>query len=534
MFNTKYVRHVVIVIAAVIIGNFAFNKISRTVFSSDNIRSQLLRFQEVFNLVNRYYVEPPDTEKLIEGAIHGMLGELDPHTVFIPEKSLQEVTERFEGSFEGIGIEFIILNKVLTVVSPIVGGPSEAVGLLPGDRIIEIEGESTYGITEDEVQKKLRGPKGSKVQVTIRRPGEEDTFTVTITRDRIPIYSVMAAFLLEDSKTGYMYLGRFSKTTSEEIETALQKLENNGMKQLILDLRGNSGGYLDQAVKVVNKFIPGRYRVVYTKGRIPQMDEDFYSTESGTHPLFPLVVMIDHGSASASEIVAGAVQDLDRGLVVGQTSFGKGLVQNQINLHDGGAIRLTVARYYTPSGRLIQRPYDNGLADYYQEAYSDEQDRHQPDSTKKYVTLAGRTVYGGGGITPDSITTSGQITRFTYNLRRKRLFFEFGSTYAPELQEQFNDFERFNTQFQINERNIDQLKALMKKHDIEFNAEAFEKDKDYIKLLLKAEIARHLWDSEHYYRIRVTGDDEVEMAVKTMPVARKIMHLHSWQGSDSH
>ncbi|MDZ7725103.1 MAG: S41 family peptidase [candidate division KSB1 bacterium] len=492
-----------------------------------------MRFQEVFNLVNRYYVEPPDTEKLIEGAIHGMLGELDPHTVYIPEKKLQKVNERFEGSFEGIGIEFIILNKVLTVVSPIVGGPSEAVGLLPGDRIVEIEGESTYGITEDEVQEKLRGPKGSKVDVTIRRPGEEDTFEVTITRDTIPIYSVMAAFLLQDNKTGYIYLGRFSKTTAEEVENALKKLESQGMQQLIFDLRGNSGGYLDQAVKVVNKFIPGRYRVVYTKGRIPQMDEDFYSTDSGTHDMYPVVVMIDHGSASASEIVAGAVQDLDRGLVVGQTSFGKGLVQNQINLHDGGAIRLTIARYYTPSGRLIQRPYENGLADYYQEAYSDDTERNKPDSTKKYVTLAGRTVYGGGGIIPDSILTSGRITRFTYNLRRKRLFFEFGSTYGPELEEQFDGFKAFNTQFRIDDRNIEQLKALMKKHDLEFNAEAFEKDEDYIKLLMKAEVARHLWDSEHYYRIRVTGDDEVETALNAMSLARKVKQLHSWQGSDS-
>ena len=532
MFYNKYVRHVVIVIALVIIGNFAFSRLE-TAYSNDNIRSHLLRFQEVFNLVNRYYVEPPDTEKLMEGAIHGMLGELDPHTVYIPEKNLQEVNERFEGSFEGIGIEFIILNKILTVVSPIVGGPSEAVGILPGDKIIEIEGESTYGITEDEVQEKLRGPKGSKVNVTIRRPGEDEPFKVTITRDKIPIYSVMASFMLEDDKTGYIYLGRFSRTTAEEIETALDELESSGMEQLILDLRGNSGGYLDQAVKVVNKFIPGKHRVVYTKGRIPQMDEDFYSTESGTHSLFPLVVMIDHGSASASEIVAGAVQDLDRGLVVGQTSFGKGLVQNQINLRDGGAIRLTVARYYTPSGRLIQRPYENGLADYYQEAYSDDQDRNKPDSTKKYVTLAGRTVFGGGGITPDSILTSSRITRFTYNLRRKRVFFEYGSQYGPEFAEQFNNFETFNKQFQVGERNITQLKALMKKHDVEFNLEAFEKDSDYIKMLIKAEIARHLWDSEHFYRIRVTADEEVKTALLTIPTASKIMTLHSWQGSDS-
>jgi len=534
MIDNKYFKRALFVLALVLVGSVVFNKLTdRSVYSSDNVRDQLTRFQQVFGLVSRYYVEPPDNEKLITGAINGMLGELDPHTVYIPEKNLQKVTEQFEGSFEGIGIQFIIHEKVLTVVSPIAGGPSEAVGILPGDQIIEIEGKSTYGITESEVQDKLRGPKGSKVTVTIRRPGETEEFQVTITRDEIPIYSVMASFMMNDGKTGYIYLGRFSKTTSEEVEEAITKLESQGMEQLIFDLRGNSGGYLQQAFKVVDKFIPGGYKIVYTKGRTSRMNDELFSTQNGTHELFPLVIMIDHGSASASEIVAGAVQDLDRGLVVGQTSFGKGLVQNQIPLDDGGAVRLTVARYYTPSGRLIQRPYEDGLMDYYKEAYQERDSTFKPDSTKKYLTLAGRTVYGGGGITPDTILTDGNITRFTYNLRRKRVFFEFGSQYAADHRDELGDFDSYMNNFEISDEMLDEFRNILSKHEIKIDEKAFKKDIKYIKLLMKAELARHVWDSEHFYRIRLTGDEEVKQAIELIPRAGEIKTLHDWKSATS-
>ncbi|MDZ7315307.1 MAG: S41 family peptidase [candidate division KSB1 bacterium] len=504
---------------------------NRDAYSSDGVREQLTRFQEVFALINNYYVEPPDREKLITGAINGMLSELDPHSVYIPKKNLERVTEQFEGSFEGIGIEFVVLNKILTVVSPIVGGPSEAVGIRPGDQIIRIEGQSAYGITEDEVLKKLRGPAGTQVKVTIRRPSEGTEFEVVITRDKIPIYSVMAAFMLDD-RTGYIYLGRFARTTAQEVEEALQKLEKQGMKQLVFDLRGNSGGYLDQAFEVADKFIPGGYKIVYTRGRIRNSDQDFYSTDKGTHPLYPLVVLIDHGSASASEIVAGAIQDLDRGLVLGQTSFGKGLVQNQIPLSDGGALRLTVARYYTPSGRLIQRPYEeDNLVDYYNEAYSDSADARKPDSTKQYLTLAGRTVYGGGGITPDSILAPERITRFTNRLIVKRLFFEYAVDWAGRHKGAFKDFEAFKRDFKFDAAMLEEFKSLMKKHDIEFVEEAYQKDADYIALLIKAEIARQLWNSEHYYKVRITADREVEQAVRMMPEAERIKNLHSWNSA---
>ena len=534
MKNNNKVFRVTLLLAAIAGVAFVFSRFeNREAYSSDSVREQLQRFNEVFGIIDRYYVVPPDREKVITGAINGMLSELDPHSVYIPPKSLERVNEQFEAEFEGIGIEFVVLNKVLTVVAPIVGGPSEAVGLLPGDQIVKIEGKSAYGITEDDVQKKLRGKKGTKVQLEIRRPGESENFEVTITRDKIPIYSIMASFLLDDGETGYIYLGRFARTTADEVETALTKLEGLGMKQLIFDLRGNSGGYLDQAFKVADKFIPGGYKIVYTKGRTGNLNEEFISTPTSTHAMYPIVVLLDHGSASASEIVSGAIQDLDRGLVLGQTSFGKGLVQNQIPLMDRGALRLTVARYYTPSGRLIQRPYDDeNVVDYYADAYEDSVVVKR-DSTKQFSTLSGRIVYGGGGITPDSILAPDRITAFTNRLRMKRVFFEFGSNWVSNNRKKIKNYESFRDNFQIDEKMIKELKDIIEKHDVEFSQKAFDKDYDYITLLMKAEIARHMWDREHYYMVRLTGDSEVHHARELIIEAERIMNLHAWTGQQN-
>ena len=525
----KRTKRTLYTLLAIVVSVVVLNQVgSKKLYPSDNIRDQLVRFNEVFAYINKYYVEAPDNEEIVTGAIEGMLSELDPHSVYIPKKRLEKVNEEFEGSFEGIGIEFVVLNKVLTVVAPIVGGPSEAVGILPGDQIIKIEGKSAYGITEDEVQKQLRGPKGSKVKVGIRRPGQDGEFDVTIIRDKIPIYSVTASFMMDDNETGYVYLGRFAKTTSQELEDALNKLEKQGMKRLILDLRGNSGGFLDQAFEVANKFIPGGQKIVYTRGRLKNAGSDFYSTDEGTHALYPLVVMIDHGSASASEIVAGAMQDLDRGLVVGETSFGKGLVQNQIPLRDGSALRLTVARYYTPSGRLIQRPYDNeGIVDYYADAYDDSTKASKIDSTQKFHTLSGRVVYGGGGINPDEHLESEKITRFTFNLRSKRIFFEYGSTFGKKMKK-WHDYDQFHKEFKVTDAMLSDLQSLMKKHDIEMNQEAWDKDLGYIKSFMKAEVARNLWDSEHFYMVRITDDHEVQQAVQLFPKAVEIAMLNNW------
>ena len=499
------------------------------VASTNNVLKQLRRFEEVFRYVKRFYVEDADTEKIVTGAINGMLSELDPHSVYIPASKVEDVNERFQGSYEGIGIEFLIHKKMLIVQAPIVGGPSEAVGLQPGDQIIKIEGKSAYGITENEVREKLRGRKGTKVNVTIRRPGQRETFDVMITRDKIPIYSVTAEFMLTD-EVGYIHLSRFAQKTPEELWTTVRNLKAQGMRKLILDLRLNNGGYLDQAVEVADMFIPAGQKIVYTKGRIAGSNEVFYSKSNGRDVTFPLIVLIDHGSASASEIVAGAVQDLDRGLVVGETSFGKGLVQRQLPLADGGALRLTIARYYTPSGRLIQRAYDEGFMEYYMEAYEDrDTDSDTTVEKKLYSTLGGRKVFGGGGITPDVKIKSDKITVFTSNLISKRIFFEFGSRYASKHKNWAKNFNWFRDHFQISDAMMTQLRQLTAEHKIDINEEELNKDIEYIKVFAKAEIARHLWGSQKFYQIRAMGDKQLQEAVKLFPQAVELAQFHHWK-----
>jgi len=504
------------------------NLSQRFLFSADNSYDQIKRFMNVFNIVRTYYVEEVDTEKLITGAIQGMLEELDPHSVYIEPKKLKEITEQFQGSYEGIGIEFIIQNKILTVVAPIAGSPSEALGLRPGDQIVKIEGKSAYGIKEEDVQKNLKGPKGTKVTVSIRRPGIDQPFDITIVRDRIPIYSVMAKFLIDD-RIGYIYVGRFAQTTSDEVEKALKELEVQGMKSLLLDLRGNTGGYLDQAFKIADKFIGGRKMIVFTKGRIPEANEEFLSTSIATNPKLPLVILIDKGSASASEIVAGAVQDWDRGLIVGETSFGKGLVQTQLPLQDGSALRITTARYYTPSGRLIQRSYENGLWEYYAaEDESESETFASADSLKEkpiFFTSAGRKVYGGGGITPDIEVKSKRISKLTSELIFKRLFFEFGSKYAGRHPELKNKFDYFQSQFDIDESTLEEFKAFIKSKEIVFKSDEYQSDLPYVKLMIKSEVARNLWGSPAYYQTRLSGDEQVQEALKYFSRAAELSGL---------
>ena len=497
-------------------------------FSSDNSFEQIRRFMYVFNTVRSNYVEEVESPKLINGAIQGMLEQLDPHSVYIEPKKMKEVTEQFQGSYEGIGIEFIIQNKILTVVSAIAGSPSEALGLRPGDQIIKIEGKSAYGITSQEVQKKLKGPKGTKVTVTIKRPMIEEPFNITITRDKIPIYSVMAKFMIKDH-IGYIYVGRFAQTTAREFEKALRELENQGMKGLLLDLRGNTGGYLDQAFKMADKFIEGNKVIVYTKGRIPQANDEFRSTTIATHRKYPLVVLLNKGSASASEIVAGAIQDWDRGLIVGETSFGKGLVQTQLNLEDGSALRITTARYYTPSGRLIQRSYDDGLYEYYTSGYEDAIDDVKERSKDKpiFFTEAGRKVYGGGGITPDIEIKSKRFSKLTSELNFKRIFFEFGSLYGPKLSELKSDIDDFKNNFEIDDKIIAEFRQFIASKEIQCNEKEFQDDLDYIKLLIKSEIAQFLWDREQYYQVRISGDDQVKEALKHFEQAARIAGLAS-------
>jgi carboxyl-terminal processing protease len=506
--------------------------------SEDNIYEQLNKFRDVLSYTQKYYVDEVNTSKLVESAIEGLLKTLDPHSVYIDPKQLTKVQEDFKGSFEGIGVEFNILHDTITVVSPIFGGPSEKVGILAGDKIVKIDGESSVKFTNDMVQKKLRGEKGSKVIVDVVRAGVKDLLTFTILRDKIPLYSVDTYFMLEDG-IGYMEINRFASNTYQEFINAMHKLRSKGMKKLILDLRGNPGGYLEQSFRMANEFLAKGQKIVYTKGRRPEFDENYLATGGGEFQDLPLIVMITRSSASASEIVSGAIQDHDRGLIVGETSFGKGLVQRQFDLSDGSAFRLTTARYYTPSGRIIQRPY-NDKSD--EEYYKDVMDREEQagdnishteesaDSTRpKFKTSGGRTVYGGGGVTPDYIIRADSLQE--YSLKMRARVFEFISGFmdkqGPTLRQQYTreDVGKFMSAFQVDQNMLDMFVDFGRSKNVEFKKDQFEKDTDYMKALLKAQVARNLFGNEGYFRAMLEVDNQFQKARTLFPEAKKIAGL---------
>jgi len=483
------------------------------------IKNKLNVLVNVLNYINEDYFEPVELDKLMDGAISGVLDELDPHSVYIPAGELKEISEQFRGEFQGIGIEFDVINGNLTVIAPVADSPSEHVGLLPGDQITKIEGKDAFGITKEGVFKALRGKKGTKVIVTIRRIGTSEPFDVTIIRDNIPLYSVRTAIMMDDI-TGYVWLTRFSGTSLYEVKSAISELSQKGMQRLVLDLRNNSGGLLTQAVEISNLFIARRDTIVYTRGKQETLEEVFVADPWKGNDEYPLVVLVNRGSASASEIVAGAVQDLDRGIIVGETTFGKGLVQRQISLSDGSAIRITVAQYYTPSGRLIQREYENGHDyEYYSEVFIENRET-VVDSLKRlrpeHFTRNGRTVYGGGGITPDILSAwESGITTETQLLitNPKRPLFNWASKYAQSLRDDFASFEDFNSSWILSNVQYEDFISFIASEKIKINQPALSKDTNYIKTRIKAHVAATLWGRDEYYQIILPTDNQVVNAL---------------------
>lgn len=526
----KFFKKAVIVIL-VLVGLFALTPTGQYIFAAGNDLYQKLEvFREMIQLINTQYVEPVDWDSTMEGAFKGLMDALDPHSIFIPPDRVDNINESFKGNFEGIGIEFDILDNYITVISPIVGSPSD--GLLnPGDQLIKIDGESAYKISRDDVFKKLRGPKGSKVDLTVARAGLNEPLEVTIIRDKIPIYSVLAKFIMDDDSTGYLLMNRFSATTSNEFITAVEELKQQGMKQLLVDIRYNSGGYLDEVVKIIDDFLPGGEKIVYTRGRLKNANEDYFSTGKAEFEKVPVMIMINRASASASEILSGSLQDLDRALIVGETSFGKGLVQRQYPMRDGSAIRVTVARYFTPSGRLIQRPYKNGEAEaYYEEVYDHDFDK--VDSSKLalrpiFHTKTGRVVYGGGGITPDvHLAPPGTLTRSTANIRRDptRPFFTFAREYATSHSSLKKDWEDYYNNFEFSDDELNQFFDEADTLGIKIDRQELATDKDFIKNYLKSELAAQLWSRNEQYEIRTGLDDQIQEAMRHWAEAREIGH----------
>ncbi len=489
-----------------------------------------LKLQRALDIINLFYVDSVNNNKLVEAPIIEMLKTLDPHSTYISKDEVQEMNEPLEGNFEGIGIQFNIFNDTILVVNPIPGGPSEKLGIRAGDRIVKIDGQNVagVGIKNNEVFKKLRGKKGTQVTVSIQRRGEKDLLDFTITRDKIPIYSLDASYMI-DKEIGYIKLNRFSATTMEEFKKAITKLKASGMKDLILDLAGNGGGYLNAAVDLADEFLDDRKMIVYTQG-LTSPRTDYRATSNGEWQNGRLVIIVDEGSASASEIVSGAVQDWDRGLIVGRRTFGKGLVQRPFNLNDGSMIRLTVARYYTPSGRLIQKPYEKGFNEYSKEIINrynkgeltNADSIHFPENQKYQTLVSKRTVYGGGGIMPDIFVPldTNAYTKYYRSLMQKGLIYRFVLQYMDKdrenLKKSYPSFSNFKANFEVKEAMLDSLASLAKKEKIEFTDEEKQTSAESIKNMIKALLARDLWDNSEYFEIINPRREEYVKAIEVL------------------
>ncbi len=485
------------------------------------------KITNLLNYVSEEYVDSLDLDGLTEEAIISLLGQLDPHSAYIPARDLAAMNQPLEGNFDGIGVEFNIISDTIVVVAPISGGPSEKLGIKAGDRIVMIEDTTVagIGIRNEDVISKLRGKRGSKVRVKMFRKGQRNLLDFTIVRDKIPIYSVDAGYMV-NSTVGYIKVSRFAATTYDEFMEKLTLLKKKGMKKLILDLRGNPGGYLNAAISMSDEFLSKGKLIVYTEGR-SRPRQDSYATTTGELETQDLVILIDEGSASASEIVAGAIQDNDRGTIIGRRSFGKGLVQEQADLPDGSAVRLTIARYYTPTGRCIQKPYSKD-EDYYGDFYDrlEHGELYEADSMKvntedRFVTKGGKVVYGGGGIMPDVFVPLDTTDYSPYHNRLLSigLIREFALELSTERQKELKAYasvSEYMSKFKITDGEFARLVALGEKRDVKATPVQLQHAKRGIVRNLRALIARSLWNGDGYFPIINADDAEVKKALEVL------------------
>ncbi|MEA3503772.1 MAG: S41 family peptidase, partial [Bacteroidota bacterium] len=476
------------------------------------------KFPTILSYISQDYVDTVNIEQLEDNAISHILSKLDPHSEYILAKEFNKINDPLFGNFDGIGVQFRIEKDTVMIIRAISGGPSEKIGIRDGDRIVTIDNDTVAGIgvTNQKVMKKLKGPKGTKVNVGIFRQGVKNLISYTITRDIIPTFSVDISYKPTDS-IGYIKLNKFSATSYKEVRSGLEKLKSQGANKIILDLRGNGGGYMQAAIQIADEFLSNKKLIVYTEGN-NRPKQSAYATKNGICENDKIIVLIDGGSASASEILAGAIQDNDRGIIIGRRSFGKGLVQEQIRLQDGSAVRLVVSRYHTPTGRCIQKPYNNGKSDYYDNFYNrwlngelEYADSIKFNDSLKYTTPKGKIVYGGGGITPDIFVSikDKNINKYMSDLIQQGMFYRFAFDYADKHREElqaYNNASSFINDFSINKELLKEFNSLTKKEGIVFDKKLYNESLSEIKLLLKSLIGRNIYDNEGFYPIYLQTD----------------------------
>ena len=494
--------------------------------------SPLRKLQIAEMAVSNLYVDSVDETKLVEDGIRGMLEKLDPHSSYMTAKEVKEANEPLQGNFEGIGVQFNMVEDTLLVIQPVTNGPSERAGIVAGDRIVKVNDTIIAGVkmSKEEIMKRLRGPKDTKVRLGVVRRGITDTLSFVIIRDKIPVKSIDATYMIRP-KVGYIRIGSFGATTYDEFCESMQKLKAQGMQTLVLDLQENGGGYLQSAVRIAEEFLKKDDLIVYTEGRRAHR-ADYRAQGDGLFSKGKVIVLVDSYTASAAEIVSGAIQDHDRGLVVGRRTFGKGLVQRPIDLPDGSMIRLTIAHYYTPSGRCIQKPYEKGKQrDYAMDVYNrlksgelmSADSVHFADSLKFYTLKKHRVVYGGGGIMPDEFVPldTTKYTKFHRELSAKTIIINSNLHYVDqhrkELQRRYKTFDDFRQNFAVPQSLIDQIIAEGEKQNIKpKDEEERERTLPHLRLQLKALIARDLWDMDAYFTIINETNDILNRALNVM------------------
>ena len=499
-----------------------------------NFMKGVMKFREVMSLIDHSYVDDVNNDEMVEKAVEGMLEKLDPHTVYVSAKDVEISNSDLKKDFEGVGIEFNIFRDTIVVLAPLSGGPSEKVGLLAGDKIVTVDGETVagVGITNRGVIDRLRGKKGTKVNVGIKRQRNPDILEFTIERDKIPQYSVDAGYMVND-EIGYIKISRFSETTYDEFREKLKMLVDQGMTKLIVDLQSNPGGYMDRAVNISDEMLADNLMIVSQEGKEPRANAEYRAYRQGLFEKGALIVLINEGSASGSEIVAGAIQDNDRGLIVGRRSFGKGLVQSMFMLSDGSELRLTIARYYTPSGRSIQKPYDAGISAYQEDMHNrvEHGELFSSDSIKfndslKYQTLKGRVVYGGGGIMPDYFIPldTGWDSRYYFKLMNYNVIREYALTYFQNNEKKLEKmgFESFRKDFAVDDKIQKDIIALGEKLGVDYDAEGYKRSELLIKTLLKASIARNAYGRESYYPIVNDVNEIFQESLKLFDEAQEL------------